>query len=576
MKGAAGERIAPIVALLLEREILSGRDLRELARVRARHPGSLEEALVRSGMVSDVAIAEAYADDLAVPLLASATDALAEECRSVRDLIPAEVCRACRIVALRRAGPALEVACVHPGDQAALDEAQFHAGLPIAPWAAPLGVVEALLERVHGARDLVREIAAGDGARGGEEAQSPVIDLGAPVAGDEEGQVIRLVNALLSTAVAEGASDIHLETYENRVRVRYRIDGHLEETTPPSAALFLPVLSRLKVLAKIDIAERRVPQDGAISGVLDGARIDFRVSTCPTIYGEKMVLRILAKEKTPDSLRALGFSARQEEDFLAALRAPHGLIFVTGPTGSGKSTTLYTGLALVNHPGINIATVEDPVEYRVDGMNQCHVRANVGMTFATALRAFLRQDPDLIMVGEVRDQETAQICLRAALTGHLVLSTLHTNDSLQAVHRLVDIGIEPFLLAPALRLVQAQRLVRRLCEACRRPNPLPPGAAERYGIPADAPLFRPGPEGCASCRGTGYRGRVGLFEVVPVHEDLRRLVATGAPLRAMRELVAARGTETLASASRRALLDGTTSLEEVAELLALAGPGEGP
>jgi len=574
VKRPAGERVAPIVELLLEREVLAERDLRELARVRARHPGSLEEALVRSGMVSDVAIAEAYADDLAVPLLLSVSDALAEECLAVRDLVPAEVCRVCRLVALRRAGPALEIACVHPGDQSALDEVQFHAGLPVAPHAAPLGVVEALLERVHGARDLVREIAAGDGAR--EESGSPVIDLGAPAGGDEDGQVIRLVNALLSTAVAEGASDIHLETYENRVRVRYRIDGHLEETTPPPAPLFLPVISRLKVLSKIDIAERRVPQDGAIAGVLEGARIDFRVSTCPTVYGEKMVLRILAKEKTPESLKALGFSARQEEDFLAALRSPHGLLFVTGPTGSGKSTTLYTGLALVNHPGLNIATVEDPVEYRIDGMNQCHVRANVGMTFSVALRAFLRQDPDLIMVGEVRDQETAEICLRAALTGHLVLSTLHTNDSLQAVHRLVDIGIEPFLLAPALRLVQAQRLVRRLCDACREPCTLPPRTAERYGIPAEAALFRRSPEGCAACRATGYRGRVGIFEVVPVDEELRRLIASGGTLREMRALVAAQGIETLASASRRALVDGTTSLEEVAELLALAAPGRDP
>ena len=337
-----------------------------------------------------------------------------------------------------------------------------------------------------------------------------------------------MVNQILQEALRTGASDIHLEPFEDSCAVRLRVDGELRALTPPTKAQFVPMISRFKILAKMDIAEKRIPQDGAI-GLRDGVkRIDLRVSTVPTVYGEKMVMRILDKGAIPIELTGLGFDERQSKDLIESIRMPHGLMLVTGPTGSGKSTTLYACLNLLNEPDTNICTVEDPVEYKFKGINQVQVKTQVGLTFAGALRAFLRQDPDVIMVGEVRDQETAGICLRAALTGHFVLSTIHTNDSLSAVNRLTDMGIEPFLLASTLRVLEAQRLIRRLCRECREPYECNPDTAKLHGLEPGQQLYRP--KGCDHCRGTGYKGRIGVFEVVRITPHMASLIQSRTPL----------------------------------------------
>ena len=459
----------------------------------------------------------------------------------------------------------LEVAFANPTDLTAYEEIQLLTMLVIRPQVAPLTAVDEALGEAFGKRDMVKEIsneAAPEvpATAQGDESVEEVVDLDRPVPKGRDSHVIRLVNHILSSAVTNGASDIHLEVFENSIKVRFRVDGSLQELSPPPTAMYIPMISRLKVLAKMDIAERRIPQDGAIGLAIEGKRVDLRVSTVPTVFGEKMVMRILTKGAIPLDLTKLGFSRKQADDFQIAADSPHGLLLVTGPTGSGKSTTLYATLNLLNKPDVNVMTVEDPVEYKFAGMNQVHVRSQVGLTFASALRAFLRQDPDVIMVGEVRDQETAQICLRAALTGHMVLSTLHTNDALAAINRLVDMGVERFLLASALRLVEAQRLVRRLCEKCKEAYKLDAETATKWRLDPQKDYFRP--KGCEVCHGTGYKGRVGLFEVIRVQPKLRDLIAEGHGLPELRAEARRQGTMLLEDAGLAKVAEGVTSLEE--------------
>jgi type IV pilus assembly protein PilB len=376
------------------------------------------------------------------------------------------------------------------------------------------------------------------------------------------------VNTILLQAIEEGASDIHLEPYETTVRVRYRVDGQLREVTPPPFGLFQQVISRLKILAKMDIAEKRKPQDGAIAMRNGEHRVDLRVSTVPCVFGEKIVMRVLEKNAIPTKMEMLGLSEKQAADFMEAAESHHGLMFVTGPTGSGKSTTLYCALNLTNKPTKNIATVEDPVEYKMSGMNQVQVNPAAGLDFSSALRAFLRQDPDVIMVGEVRDTETAGICMRAALTGHLVLSTLHTNSAMQVVTRLTDMGIEPFLLGPALRLLEAQRLVRRLCSECKEPVELPAEAAERHGLEPGITAYRPGSNNsCMVCKGNGYKGRLGIYEVVTMDEQLVEMICTAASQADMEKYILSRGTDLLPQSGRKRVIEGLTSLEEVSDYI---------
>ncbi|WP_339915632.1 type II secretion system ATPase GspE [uncultured Brevundimonas sp.] len=377
----------------------------------------------------------------------------------------------------------------------------------------------------------------------------------------DDAPVIRLINGVIAEAVRTGASDIHLEPFETALTVRMRVDGVLRETLSLNPRITPLLVSRIKVMARLDIAEKRVPQDGRIPLTLGGKTLDVRVSTLPSRAGERVVLRILDKEQAGLTLDRLGMSAEALDAFRGALKEPNGIILVTGPTGSGKTTSLYAGLSLLNDATRNILTVEDPVEYAMDGVGQTQVNPKVGMTFAAGLRAILRQDPDVVMVGEIRDVETARIAVQASLTGHLVLSTVHTNDAAGAITRLRDMGVEPFLLASTLRLIVAQRLVRRLCGECRRPETADTATARLAGVEPGARIWRP--QGCAHCQNTGYIGRVGLYEVIRVDDRVRRLIAAEADEDAVNAAAFTRsGSDTLTQRARALVLEGVTSVEE--------------
>ena len=392
----------------------------------------------------------------------------------------------------------------------------------------------------------------------------------------DDAPVIRLINGIIAEAVRAGASDIHLEPFESALVVRMRIDGVLRESLSLNPRITPLLVSRIKVMARLDIAEKRVPQDGRIPLALGGKTLDVRVSTLPSRAGERVVLRILDKDQADLRLEDLGMDPVALDAFRAALREPNGIILVTGPTGSGKTTSLYAGLSLLNDSTRNILTVEDPVEYAIDGVGQTQVNTKVGMTFAAGLRAILRQDPDVVMVGEIRDVETAGIAVQASLTGHLVLSTVHTNDAAGAITRLRDMGVEPFLLASTLRLIVAQRLVRRLCPACRRSEPADAATARLIGVRIGQPVWRA--HGCERCRQTGYVGRVGLYEVIAVDDGIRRLIAAEADEDAI-NAVAFERMDTLARRARAFVLSGLTSVEEAVRVTrrdAVALPDDAP
>jgi type IV pilus assembly protein PilB len=559
-----------VVELLLRDGLLDAKKLIPLREALGRDDDLPERVLVKLGMATDRQIAAAYARYLAVPVFEPPADGHPVD-PDLSRLLPEKLCRDQLIAPVAARGESLDVAFVTPNELLVVDEVQLLTGMSVRPLIAPLSVVEGLIDYLYSAdRGAKTFIAGGDkfeqiekdeDDEDDEEPEGEILHLDQPPPPGRSGRIIRMVNQILEQALRAGASDIHLEPFEDDCKVRLRIDGVLHELAPPSRAQFIMIISRFKILAKMDIAEKRVPQDGSIAMRSGDRRVDLRVNTVPTVWGEKMVMRLLDKANIPLKLTGLGFDERQSTDLVEAIRSPHGLMLVTGPTGSGKSTTLYACLNLLNEPKTNICTVEDPVEYKFKGMNQVQVKAQVGLTFASALRAFLRQDPDVIMVGEVRDQETAQICLRAALTGHFVLSTIHTNDALSAVTRLQDMGIEPFLLASTLRALEAQRLVRRLCAQCKEPYDCDRVTAERYGLTAGETLHRP--KGCDNCRGTGYRGRVGIFEVVRITPEMARLIQERTTLPRMREAAREQGMKLLIDSGIAKAREGVTSLEAV-------------
>jgi type IV pilus assembly protein PilB len=548
-------------------------DPKRLAALRESPPKddeTPERALVRLGLVSDREIAEAYAEFLAVAMYDPPEGDESAVDPSLARLLPEKLCRD-QLVApvIDRAG-SVDVAFVSPNQLLVLDEIELLTGKSVRPMVAPLSVVEGVIESLFSSERAGKTILSGTSrfeAAEEEEEEPPdddeqeILDVDAPPPPGRSGRIVRMVNQILQQAIKAGASDIHLEPFEDACKIRLRVDGVLHELAPPSKTQFVMIVSRFKVLGKMDIAEKRVPQDGAIAIRTGERRIDLRVNTVPTVFGEKMVMRLLDKANIPLQLTGLGFDERQSNDLIESIRMPHGLMLVTGPTGSGKSTTLYACLNLLNEPKTNICTVEDPVEYKFKGMNQVQVKSQVGLTFSSALRAFLRQDPDVIMVGEVRDQETAQICLRAALTGHFVLSTIHTNDSLSAVTRLQDMGIEPFLLACTLRALEAQRLVRKLCAHCKEPYDVDGETAKRFSLGAGEKLYRP--KGCDTCRGVGYRGRVGIFEVVRITPLMAKLIQQKTSLPEMREAARGEGMKLLIDSGIVKARAGITSLEAV-------------
>jgi type IV pilus assembly protein PilB len=554
-----------ILEILARRGQLDPKQIEDMEGVlRRANPGTLPEAaLIRAGMLVDEEIASIFVDELFLPMLPEPEPG-AEIDRVLASLLPEKLCVDRLICPVELRDDVLDVAFASPDSMGVIDELQLLTGLRINPMIAPLSRLERILDHLF--RSEREEKGIGEVEDFGEDkeeqgdAEESVLNLDHPPPNDENGRIVRMVNQILEQAMRNGASDIHLEPFEDGCKFRLRIDGVLHELPSPPRAIFIMILSRLKVLAKMDIAEKRIPQDGAIAVRSGDKRIDLRVNTVPTVNGEKMVMRLLDKAAIPLNLTGLGLDERQANDLIEAIQSPHGLALVTGPTGSGKSTTLYACLSLLNETQHNICTVEDPVEYKFKGMNQVQVKSQVGLTFSSALRAFLRQDPDIIMVGEVRDQETAEICLRAALTGHLVLSTIHTNDALSAVTRLQDMGIEPFLLSCTVRVLQAQRLVRRLCTKCKEAYEVDEEVAAEHGLTPGETIYRP--KGCIQCRRLGYRGRVGVFEVIRITPRLTQLIQKRTPLDQLRKAAREEGMKMLYDSAIDKVRQGLTSLEE--------------
>jgi type IV pilus assembly protein PilB len=483
-------------------------------------------------------------------------------------LLPGDIAHRHLVLPLRRVGRTLTVAMANPADPGAIDQLKFVTRHDIEPVVVGEFTLKKHIDKYYGRQDAdvlaeLLDVIDDEGVEVIEEREDDFSEA-ALKAQVEDAPVVKLINGLLTDAVLKGASDIHIEPYEHELRVRYRIDGALMEVMKPPLKMKAALTSRVKILADLNIAERRVPQDGRIKLKVKNKVVDFRVSTLPVIFGEKIVLRILDKGNLTLDLEKFGFEPKAERDFMHAIMQPYGMVLVTGPTGSGKTTTLYSALSKINNQDVNIMTAEDPVEYNLHGINQVQVRNEIGMTFAAALKAFLRQDPNIIMVGEIRDIETGGIAIKAALTGHLLLSTLHTNDAPSTVTRMMDMGLEPFNVAAALNVVTAQRLLRRICSNCKKEATYSDeylnGARleDKYrGI-----TFYKG-EGCDNCGGTGYKGRQGLYEVMAASNELRKLIMQGAGVDEIRHQALADGMLTLRMDGMRKVEQGITTLEEV-------------
>ncbi len=523
-------------------------------------------ALVHLGFVQEEELTRMLARQYRVP--AVDLDKVTVDPKILK-LIPADVAMKHLVLPLRRVGRTLTVAMTNPTDFSAIDDLKFITKLDIEPVIVGEFTLRKHLESYHGAfeeaqiNNLIEGWEDFDDVEVIEEDEDE--DYSALAAEIDSAPVVKFINGLLTDAVLKGVSDIHIEPYEKELRVRYRIDGALQEVMKPPMKMKPALTSRIKILADLNIAERRVPQDGRIKLKLKNRVIDFRVSTLPVIFGEKIVLRILDKGNLTFDLKTFGFEPKAERDFMWAVSRPYGMVLVTGPTGSGKTTTLYSALSQVNTVDTNIMTAEDPVEYNIHGINQVLVRPEIGLDFAAALKAFLRQDPNIIMVGEIRDLETGGIAIKAALTGHLVLSTLHTNDCAGTVTRLLDMGLEPFNVASALNLVSAQRLTRRICKTCKEETKYSEEYLTSAKIPldwAEATTFYKG-KGCDDCGGTGYRGRAGIYEVMMMSSPLRKAIMNEVSTDELRDLARSEGMLTLREDGMKKVERGVTTLDEV-------------
>jgi len=524
----------------------------------------LLELLVAAGVLTPRQIARLLADEFG--LAAVELDAVDVPDEVLR-LVPRALAVRHGLLPLARDGRTLRVAIGDPLDTDGIDDLGRLLGLAIEPVVAPAEEVARAIGRFYGGDESAPE-SEPDDVSVDAIAASPAAVPDEETSSADDAPVVQLVHALILEAIRRRASDIHLEPLEKRFRVRYRIDGVLLEVDGPPKRLQAAVVSRLKIMANLSIAEKRLPQDGRIQIVLDGKPLDLRVSSLPTAHGESVVMRILDRENLRPGLPELGFLRDDQAVLERLLALPDGIVLVTGPTGSGKTTTLYSCLHHLNRSDRKIITVEDPVEYQLTGVNQVPVRHDVGMTFASALRAMLRQAPNVVMIGEIRDRETAEIAIHAALTGHLVFSTLHTNDAPGAVTRLIDLGVKPFLVATTLRAALAQRLVRKVCPACRRPQA--PSAAERRALglaptPAPDAAFLRG-SGCPECSGTGYRGRLGIFELLVVDEEIQGLIHENAGSAQLRARARARGLRTMREDGVRKAIAGLTTIEEVVSI----------
>jgi len=549
---------------LLVREGLITREQLDQALVEQRNSGMrLGYCLVKLGFVQETEITKALARQYRMP----AVDLSRFEVDpKIIKLVPADVAVKHMVLPLKREGRTLTVAMADPTNMGVLDDLKFITRYDIFPVIAGEYTLRHAIERYYEQTDaqlqtILKDIEETEDLEVIEEREEEA----GPAQMADDAPVVKLINGILTDAVKRGASDIHIEPFEHEIRVRYRIDGALQEVMKPPVKLKAALTSRVKIMSNLNIAERRVPQDGRIKLKMGKRVIDFRVSTLPVIYGEKIVLRILDKGNLTLDLTKFGFEPKAERDLMRAILNPYGMVLVTGPTGSGKTTTLYSALQRINTIEVNIMTAEDPVEYNLHGINQVLVRSEIGMTFAAALRAFLRQDPNIIMVGEIRDIETGGIAIKAALTGHLVLSTLHTNDAPSTITRMIDMGIEPFNVASAVNLIVAQRLVRRICSDCKEPQRYTPEELGALGLSQEelaAITFYRG-AGCDICNGTGYKGRAGLYEVMALSPELRRGILRGESAAELKERAVAEGMLTLRTDGIVKIKKGVTTLEEV-------------
>src|SRR5262245_42960232 len=586
MSGKLGE-------ILVRENLISPQHLRQALDYQREHGGRLGFNLVKLGLVSDETITAILSRQYGIP---SVNLDLFDVDESVIRLIPQEVAQKYSVLPLSRVCATLTLAMVDPTNVFAMDDIKFMTGLNVEPVVVAEASVQTAIAKYYstsreielaGNADL--ESANGNGFSHAdlvtldnldldhETIASEVevfdddeeIDLSSLTRMSEDAPVVRLVNVLLVDALRRGASDIHVEPYEKELRIRFRIDGVLYDVMHPPLKMRDALISRIKIMSKLDISEKRLPQDGRIKiRVKVDARsreLDFRVSTLPTLFGEKVVLRLLDKEKLMLDMTNLGFEPDSLVKFQRNIAKPYGMVLVTGPTGSGKTNTLYSALQSLNTVGTNIMTAEDPVEFNLPGVNQVQMKEQIGLNFAAALRSFLRQDPNIVLVGEVRDFETAEIAIKAALTGHLVLSTLHTNDAPSTISRLMNMGIEPFLVATSVNLIQAQRLIRRICKDCKKEHPTPTEALVEIGFSQDEArkikTFKG--RGCPSCNDTGYKGRIGLYEVMEVTDEIRELILIGASALELRKKSIEDGMVTLRDSGLQKIRNGITTIEEV-------------
>ncbi|HYS77820.1 MAG TPA: type IV-A pilus assembly ATPase PilB [Candidatus Dormibacteraeota bacterium] len=559
--------------MLIKSGLLTPQKLQEALEYQKTNGGKLGLNLVKLGFVKEEDITRVLSQQYGVPAINLSKVEIDD---AVVKLIPSEVAQKYLIMPVSRTGATLTIAMVDPTNVFAMDDIKFMTGYNVEPVVASEVAIKEAIDRYYGSihalelKKVMDEMAQEETDQNLELLdEEQEVDLAKLEAATEEAPVVRLVNLILTDSIKRGASDIHIEPYEKDFRVRFRIDGVLYEIMQPPMKLRDAMTSRLKIMAKLDISEKRLPQDGRIKIKIKlqgkNREMDYRVSVLPTLFGEKIVLRLLDKENLMLDMTRLGFEQESLTKFEKAIFKPYGMVLVTGPTGSGKTNTLYSSISRVNTPETNIMTAEDPVEFNLHGINQVQMKEQIGLNFAAALRSFLRQDPNIILVGEIRDFETAEIAVKAALTGHLVLSTLHTNDAPSTVNRLMNMGIEPYLVATSVHMICAQRLVRRLCKDCKEEVSMPTQALIDIGYsPEEAPkvkLYKG--KGCTVCNNTGYKGRVGLYEVMDITDGMREMILTGASSIELKNKAIEEGMITLRGSGLRKIKAGQTNVEEV-------------
>ncbi len=558
--------------LLLKAQLVNQQQLNKALEEQKSTGGKLGEILQRLGFVTEDDIIECLSHQFGVP---SINLRHFEIDPGVAKIIPVDLARKYNVIPVNKTGATLTLAMTDPTNIFAMDEITFMTGYRVEPVVASEEAIRERIDRNFGSsrelelKKVMEDLTTVDEAALELMEEEEELDVAKLAEESQEAPVVRLVNIMLTDAIKRGASDIHVEPYEKSYRVRYRVDGLLREVMNPPQRLKDAITSRIKVLAKLDIAEKRLPQDGRIKlkAKIEGRmrELDFRVSVLPTLHGEKVVLRLLDKENLRLDMTKLGFEKSSLKKFEDNILKPYGMVLVTGPTGSGKTNTLYSALQRVNVPETNIMTAEDPVEFQLPGVNQVQMKDSIGLNFAAALRSFLRQDPNIILVGEIRDFETAEIAIKAALTGHLVLSTLHTNDAPSTISRLMNMGIEPFLVATSVNVIAAQRLIRKVCQSCKEEIETPIQALLSVGFPeseAHSLKLAKG-RGCDKCSNSGYKGRLGLFEVMDITEDMRELILSGATAVELRRKAVEEGMITLRQSGLQKIREGLTTIDEV-------------